>query len=504
MLSHLPFFPPQALDARRQRRHAVPVLRRGHGRSSPCSSRCWSWSSRSASGAARPTTSARRSTARSSLELTWTFIPLVIAMVMFVWGASVYFAITTPPSNAMEIYVVGKRWMWKAQHVTGQREINELHVPVGQPVKLIIGSEDVIHAYYIPAFRMKMDAVPGRTTTMWFEADARPATYQLFCAEYCGMSHSRMIGKVTAMEPARVPDVARRRQRRPARWPTIGAKVFTDLGCVDLPPGRRRGPRPVAARRVRQSQVTLANGEKVTADEAYIRESILTPTGQDGAGYQPLMPTFQGVVSEEQIAQLTAYIKSLARSRPARGGARDAPAPAPRAGTRTRRTHEVRANELDSEASIAKPTNYLNATHGAASWFLTKDHKRIALLYLYRRLGLLPHRRHLRDAHPPGAADAGRRPRQQRDLQQVLHDARRDDGVLLPDPVDPGDARQLPGADDDRRQGPRLPAHQPAELVHLHGRRPVRRRRAWSRAASTPAGRSTRRTARRPRTPTSC
>ncbi len=134
------------------------------------------------------------------LELTWTFIPLVIAMVMFVWGASLYFQITTPPSNAMEIYVVGKRWMWKAQHVSGQREINELHVPVGQPVKLIIGSEDVLHAYWVPAFRMKMDAVPGRTTTMWFEA-AKPGEYQLFCAEYCGMSHSRMIGKVTAMEP---------------------------------------------------------------------------------------------------------------------------------------------------------------------------------------------------------------------------------------------------------------------------------------------------------------
>ena len=110
------------------------------------------------------------------LELTWTFIPLVIAMVMFVWGASLYFQITTPPSNAMEVYVVGKRWMWKAQHVSGQREINELHVPVGQPVKLILGSEDVIHAYWVPAFRTKIDAVPGRTTTMWFEA-SKPGEY---------------------------------------------------------------------------------------------------------------------------------------------------------------------------------------------------------------------------------------------------------------------------------------------------------------------------------------
>ena len=125
------------------------------------------------------------------LELTWTFIPLVIAMVMFVWGASLYFQITTPPSNAMEIYVVGKRWMWKAQHVSGQREINELHVPVGQPVKLIIGSEDVLHAYWVPAFRMKMDAVPGRTNHTWFKA-TRTGVFYGQCSELCGARHAYM------------------------------------------------------------------------------------------------------------------------------------------------------------------------------------------------------------------------------------------------------------------------------------------------------------------------
>jgi len=199
--------------------------------------------------------------------------------------------------------------MWKAQHVTGQREINELHVPVGQPVKLIIGSEDVLHAYWVPAFRMKMDAVPGRTTTMWFEA-AQPGEYQLFCAEYCGMSHSRMIGKVTAMEPGAF-QTWLAGGKATGSMADLGAKVFTDLGCATchLDGGQGRGP---SLRGVFGSQVTLANGEKVTADEAYIRESILTPTAKLVAGFQPLMPTFQGVVSEEQIAQLTAYVKTLA------------------------------------------------------------------------------------------------------------------------------------------------------------------------------------------------
>ena len=269
------------------------------------------------------------------LELTWTFIPLAIAMVMFVWGASLYFQITTPPSNAMEIYVVGKRWMWKAQHVSGQREINELHVPVGQPVKLIIGSEDVLHSYWVPAFRMKMDAVPGRTTTMYFEA-SKPGTYQLFCAEYCGMSHSRMIGQVTAMEPTAF-QTWLAGGKATGTMADLGAKVFTDLGCATchMDSSQGRGP---TLRGVFGAQVTLADGAKVTADEAYLRESILTPTAKMVAGFPPLMPTFQGVVSEEQIAQLTAYIKSLATpsatpaAAPGQTGAPAAPAAPPAAG----------------------------------------------------------------------------------------------------------------------------------------------------------------------------
>jgi cytochrome c oxidase subunit II len=152
------------------------------------------------------------------LELTWTIIPLGIAMVIFYWGASVFFAMSKPPADAMEIYAVGKRWMWKFQHVTGQREINELHVPLGQPVKLLIGSEDVIHSVYIPAFRVKMDAVPGRTTTLWF-TPTKAGRYHLFCAEYCGMQHSGMIGSVVVLEPLPSSRRGSPAARRPGRWP---------------------------------------------------------------------------------------------------------------------------------------------------------------------------------------------------------------------------------------------------------------------------------------------
>ena len=250
----------------------------------------------------------------TALEVVWTAIPLVIAMVMFVWGTSVYFAIAKPPADAMEVYIIGKRWMWKAQHVTGQREINRLHVPVGQPVKLLISSEDVIHSYYIPAFRVKMDAVPGKTTSMWFEATA-PGEYHLFCAEYCGTQHSGMIGKIVALEP-----------REFQQWlgggpvqgslPEAGEQLFTQLGCMTChrDDAGARGPSLTG---LFGSPVQLANGQTVIADESYIRESILNPTAKMVAGYAPLMPTYQGQVSEEGVASLIAYIKSLGDGGPA-------------------------------------------------------------------------------------------------------------------------------------------------------------------------------------------
>lgn len=247
----------------------------------------------------------------TALEVVWTAIPLMIALSMFVWGTNVYFAMAKPPADAMEVYVIGKRWMWKAQHLTGQREINELHVPVGRPVKLLIASEDVIHSYYVPAFRTKMDAVPGRTTTMWFEA-TEPGEYHLFCAEYCGTLHSGMIGRVVALSQQDFQTWLSSGGVQPtqATLPEAGGQLFTQLGCVTCHRGDSGGRGPDLAG-VFGTTVALADGQSVVADEAYLRESILNPTARMVEGYPPLMPTYQGQVSEEGIAALIAYIKSL-------------------------------------------------------------------------------------------------------------------------------------------------------------------------------------------------
>jgi cytochrome c oxidase subunit 2 len=253
-----------------------------------------------------------------TLEIIWTVIPLLLTVVMFVWGTSIYFSMSRPPDNSMEIDVVAKRWMWKLQHMTGQREINELHVPVGVPVKLVMTSEDVIHSFFVPAFRMKRDVVPGRYSTTWFQA-TKTGTFHLFCAEYCGTKHSGMIGQVVVMEPTDF-----------QAWLAGGAsgvslaaggeKLFQDLNCITCHrAGVQRGP---LLDGVFGSQVKLQTGEAVLADEAYIRESILNPSAKIVAGYQPIMPTYEGQVTEEQILQLIAYIQSLK-------GERAAPLPEP-------------------------------------------------------------------------------------------------------------------------------------------------------------------------------
>jgi cytochrome c oxidase subunit II len=243
-----------------------------------------------------------------ALELLWTFIPLGIAMVMFAWGAKVFFDLYRPPVGAMEIFVVGKQWMWKVQHADGQREINELHVPVGRPVKLVMGSEDVIHSYYIPAFRVKADVIPGRYNSMWFTA-TKPGRYHLFCAEYCGTKHSGMVGWITAMEPA---DYLAWLSGGPATASPIaaGEKLFQDLACstCHTPGPQARGP-ALAGRFGKP--VEVQGGGSVVMDEAYIRESIVNPQAKVVAGFQPIMPTFQGLVTEEQLLQLIAYVRAL-------------------------------------------------------------------------------------------------------------------------------------------------------------------------------------------------
>ena len=259
------------------------------------------------------------------LEVGWTLIPLVIALGMFAWGAAVYVNYRTTPKDTLDIYVVGKQWMWKLQQPNGRKEINELHVPVNRNIKLIMGSEDVIHDFYVPAFRVKMDVVPGRYNTMWFRP-TKIGKYHFFCSQYCGTNHAVMGGWVTVMDPAEY-----------AAWLSdeggdlnpvaAGEKLFSQLACntCHLPNGTGRGP---SMNGVYDGKVALADGSTVTADEAYIRESILQPKAKIVAGYQPVMPTFQGLVTEEQIMNLTAYIKSLQTQPVPTKGAGVAPAPA--------------------------------------------------------------------------------------------------------------------------------------------------------------------------------
>jgi cytochrome c oxidase subunit 2 len=244
------------------------------------------------------------------LEVFWSVVPLALAMVMFGWGAKLYFEMQRPPAETLDLQVVGKQWMWKIQHPQGPREINELHVPVGVPVKLTMISEDVIHSFYIPAFRIKMDVLPGRYTTLWFEA-TKTGEYHLFCAEYCGTQHSGMIGRVVVMEPLDY-------QNWLAGGPpaesleAAGERLFSQMQCNTCHfsgPGAR-GP---VLEGVFGAPVRLADGRTVTADENYVRESILNPAAKVVAGYRPVMPTYAGQLSEEQVLQLVAYIKSLGK-----------------------------------------------------------------------------------------------------------------------------------------------------------------------------------------------
>jgi len=257
-----------------------------------------------------------------ALEIIWTAIPFVIAMGVFVWSAMVYVRIYRVPDNAMQVYVVGKQWMWKVQHLEGQREINELHVPVGRPVKLTITSEDVIHSFFIPAFRIKQDAIPGRYTTTWFEA-TKPGTYHLFCAEYCGTQHAGMIGSVIAMEPA---DYEAWLGGRKKGMVASGETLFQQLGCASCHRSDTGGRGPVLAG-LFGKPVKLEGGTTVVADESYLRESILNPQAKLVVGYQGIMPTFRGLVSEDQLLQLITYIKKLGQPD---GGDGAAPAEAPK------------------------------------------------------------------------------------------------------------------------------------------------------------------------------
>ena len=242
------------------------------------------------------------------LEATWTIIPLALFMVCFVWGALLYFRIYNPPTNAMNIYIVGKQWMWKAEHPGGQHEINALHVPLGRPVQLTMISQDVFHSYSIPAFRVKREVIPGRYTTVWFTA-TQPGTYHLFCTQYCGTLHSEMIGEVTVMKPE---DYQAWTEGSTSGMSLAqnGERLFASLGCNACHSGNAgaRGPNLAESYSTR---VQLTSGSYAMVDDAFLRDSILNPTMHTTAGYAPIMPTYQGQISEEGLIDLVEYIKKL-------------------------------------------------------------------------------------------------------------------------------------------------------------------------------------------------
>ncbi|HEY4360020.1 MAG TPA: cytochrome c oxidase subunit II [Bryobacteraceae bacterium] len=251
------------------------------------------------------------------LEIAWSVIPFAIMLVFFAWGTKLYYKNYVPPENTLDLYVTGKQWMWKVQYPGGQREINELHVPTGRPVKLTLASEDVIHSFYVPAFRIKHDVVPGQYETLWFQATT-PGRYHIFCAEYCGTGHATMGGWVTVLDPVAY-----------EAWLSGGAsggsmqeqgeKLFQQYGCVTCHVLDQKGRCP-SLRNVFGHAVALDDGRTVIADEAYVRESILNPNEKVVAGYKrDIMPVFQGQIGEEGLLQLIVYIKSL--SNPASTGA---------------------------------------------------------------------------------------------------------------------------------------------------------------------------------------
>jgi cytochrome c oxidase subunit II len=243
-----------------------------------------------------------------ALEIAWSAIPLVILLVLFVWGARIYFEEARPPSNATEYFVVGKQWMWKIQHPEGNREINELHVPIGRPIKLTMTSEDVIHSFSVPAFRVKQDVLPGRYTTLWFEAD-KVGTYHIFCSQYCGAEHSKMIGRVVVLEPHAFQEwlSGAKAGAAPA---ASGAELFAAKACDTCHRDDTAARAPIL-RGLYGRTVRLQDGRTLIADETYIRQSILDPQARIVAGYQPIMPAFEGQLSEDDLLMLIAYVKSL-------------------------------------------------------------------------------------------------------------------------------------------------------------------------------------------------
>ena len=247
------------------------------------------------------------------MELSWIILSLPILLFIFVWGAKVCFFMLRSPEHSMPITCVAKQWMWKFQHQGGRREIDSLHVPINQPVRLTMISQDVIHSFYVPAFRVKQDVLPGRYSTVWFEATT-PGEYQLFCAEYCGTNHSRMVGRVIALTPDDFAAWLGGQESGDEPPHVTGQKLFEQHQCASChrpPADASVPPRGPALEGLFQNPVPLVTGQTVLADDAYLRESILRPAAKVVAGYESIMPTYEGQIDEEGVLQLIAYIKSM-------------------------------------------------------------------------------------------------------------------------------------------------------------------------------------------------
>ena len=249
---------------------------------------------------------AERNRMRRRIEVVWIGFPLLCFIAAFGWAASIYFDRSTPPADALEVAVVAKQWMWKLEHATGQREIDELHVPVNVPVRLVMTSQDAIHSFFVPAFRVKQDVLPGRYTVLWFTA-TRAGDFRIFCAEYCGVDHARMFGHVIALDP---PQYRRWLDTRDAA-PTMaqrGEALFRQFGCSGCH-GANAAVHAPQLEGLYGRPVPLADGTTVIADERYIRDSILLPRREVAAGYAPIMPSFAGQIDEADILDLIAYIR---------------------------------------------------------------------------------------------------------------------------------------------------------------------------------------------------
>lgn len=247
------------------------------------------------------------------LEIAWTVLPFLLSIGLLVWGVDLFWQARTPAKDPLEIAVVAKQWMWKVRHASGAREVDSLHIPVGRPVRLTLATEDVIHSFYVPAFRLKQDVVPGRYTTLNFEPD-RIGEYHLFCAEYCGTSHSQMKGTVTVMAPS---DFERwLHSKAVAETPqAAGRRHFERLGCMSCH-GRKSTEHGPALAGLFGRPVRLGDGQTIVADEGYLRESIVEPEKKVVAGFRPLMPPYRGRLNEEQILDLVSYLSSLPEPAP--------------------------------------------------------------------------------------------------------------------------------------------------------------------------------------------